>query len=131
MQSNYVLFYVLKAPVCKNQTNSKLSSFEALNYDMVLKASRAKTDYATVFKTAQSSFTTPKYLLKWFGENRSVLCIQSTVADPGEGPLLFLDQTEARRAEKLFWRPPPALSQGLDDRAHLPPLSQGLDPALK
>ena len=85
---------------------------------MVLKASRAKTDYATVFKTAQPSFTAPKYLLKWFGENRSVLCIQSTVADPGEGPLLFLDRTEARRAEKVFWRPPPALFKGLDDRAH-------------
>ena len=45
-----------------------------------------------------------------------VECI--TVADPGEKPggrppLLFLDQTEARRAEKLFLRPPP-LSQGLD-----------------
>ena len=47
-----------------------------------------------------------------------------------KGPFLFLDQTEARRAEKFFWRPPPALSKGLDDRAH-PPLSQGLDPALK
>ena len=23
MQSNYVLFYMLRAPVCKNQTNSK------------------------------------------------------------------------------------------------------------
>ena len=91
---------------------------------MVLKASRAKTDYATVFKTAQPSFTTPKYLLKWFGENRSVLCIQSTVADPGEGPLLFLDQTEARRAEKVFWRPPPALFKGLA------PVVQTLDSAI-
>ena len=34
------------------------------------------------------------------------------------GPLLFLDQTEARRAEKFFWRPPPVLSKGLDDRPH-------------
>ena len=51
------------------------------------------------------------------------------VADPGEGPSpLFLDQTEARRAEKkLFGRPPP-LSQGLDDLP--PPLSEGLDPTL-
>ena len=53
------------------------------------------------------------------------------VADPGESPLLlFLDQTEARRAEKnwgqrLSLSP---LSKGLDDR---PPLSQGPDPALQ
>ena len=43
------------------------------------------------------------------------------VVDPGEGPPLFLVQTEARRAEKCFLEtPPPALSNGLDDR---PPLS--------
>ena len=44
------------------------------------------------------------------------------VKNPGKGPApLFLDQTEARRAEKKFFgdRPPPT-----------PPLSQGLDPAL-
>ena len=63
------------------------------------------------------------------------------MADPGEGPggcrppppppRLFLDQTEARRAEKFFWRPGPsslskrerstsfslALSQDLNNRA--------------
>ena len=47
----------------------------------------------------------------------------TTVANPGEGaeelaPLLFLDQTKARRAEKGFLgatAPPPPLSQGLDD----------------
>ena len=39
---------------------------------------------------------------------------------------LFLDQTEARRAEKNFFgTAPPPLSQGLDDR--VPPLSVGLD----
>ena len=61
--------------------------------------------------------------------------IYSTVADPGEGPggvrppPLFLDQTEARRAEKHFFgRPPPPLSKDLDDR---PPLSQGLDSAIQ
>ena len=47
-------------------------------------------------------------------------------------PQLFLDQTVARGAEKIFfWNPPPPplpLSKGLDDRAT--PLSQGLDPAL-
>ena len=57
------------------------------------------------------------------------------MADPGEGPgrpplpPLFLDQTEARRAGKIFWETSPSLplSKGLDDR---PPLSQSLDPAL-
>ena len=35
---------------------------------------------------------------------------------------LFSDQTVARRVEKnLFWRPPPAISKGLDDRATPPP----------
>ena len=43
---------------------------------------------------------------------------------PGDLPpplLLFLDQNEARRAEKIFWEtaPPPPLFKGLDDR---PPL---------
>ena len=38
----------------------------------------------------------------------------------GALPPLFLDQTEARRAEKNFFKmPPPPLSQGRDDR--LPP----------
>ena len=59
------------------------------------------------------------------------------VADPGEGPggapapPLFLDQTEARRAEKNFGGD--RSSPGLDDRQPHPPpppLSQGLDPAL-
>ena len=37
-------------------------------------------------------------------------------------PLLFLDQTEAapEGLKKIFWRPPPLLSQGLDDWV-LPP----------
>ena len=49
-----------------------------------------------------------------------------TIADPGEGPEgahpppLFLDENEARRAKKIFLRPGPPLSQGLDDQA--PPL---------
>ena len=50
------------------------------------------------------------------------------VADPGEGPggawpPLFLDQNEAWKAGKNFLRPPPPLSQGLDDWA--PHLSEG------
>ena len=42
----------------------------------------------------------------------------------GPGPPLFLDQAEARMAEKIFFgdRPPAPRP--------LPPLSQGLDPAL-
>ena len=50
--------------------------------------------------------------------------VNRAVAVPGEGPggpppssLWFLDQTEARRAEKFVWRLPfPLLSKGLDDR---------------
>ena len=60
----------------------------------------------------------------------------NAVADPGKGPgapppPLFLDQTEARSAEKIFWgdRAPLPLSKGLD-RPPPPPVSQGLDPAL-
>ena len=49
------------------------------------------------------------------------------MADLGEGtlcPLLFLDQTEAQRAKKIFWGGTgPPLSKVLDD----PPPSQGLD----
>ena len=48
---------------------------------------------------------------------------KGTVADPGEGPggaqpRLFLDQNEARKAEKKFLGGhPPPLYQSLDDRA--------------
>ena len=60
-----------------------------------------------------------------------ILRTMVAVADPWEGPgdpgpPLFLDQTEARRAENNFFEPP--LSQGLDDRP--PSLSGGLDPPL-
>ena len=39
------------------------------------------------------------------------------MADPGEGPglPLFLGQTEARLAEKVFFGDRPRLSKGLDD----------------
>ena len=49
----------------------------------------------------------------------------TSVADPGEGPappLLFLDQSEARKVEKSFLEtrpPPPYLREGLDDRSPL------------
>ena len=58
------------------------------------------------------------------------------MADPeGEGPdlPLFLDQTEARGAEKTSFGdrpPPPPLSQGLDDRPAPASLSKGLAPPL-
>ena len=53
------------------------------------------------------------------------------MADPGEGPggpgaPLFLNQTEARRAQKNFLGdrlPPPPFSKGLDDRAPSPLIS--------
>ena len=38
----------------------------------------------------------------------------------GLGPPLYLDQIEARKAEKYFFGRPPVLSQGLDDRPPLP-----------
>ena len=59
-----------------------------------------------------------------------------SVADPGEGPgglptppSLFLDQTEARRAEKKMLRlgPPPLLIVWMTGTV---PLSEGLDPPL-
>ena len=58
--------------------------------------------------------------------------IQERGPGPPPRPLpLFLDQTEARRAEKKIFEPRPPLSQGLDDRPSNPaPLSEGLDPPL-
>ena len=62
---------------------------------------------------------------------------RNPVADPGEGPRepappppppLFLDQTEARRAEKILLETGPPLFQGSGWPGPL--LSQGLDPAL-
>ena len=52
----------------------------------------------------------------------------------GTGPPYFLDQTEARRAGKYFFRdcpPSSSLFQGLDDRPPPPPpLSEGLLPPM-
>ena len=62
-----------------------------------------------------------------------------TVADPGEGPAspppLFLDQTEAQKAEKKFLRPPPPpcplyLRVWMSTALPLPSFSEGLDPPL-
>ena len=77
------------------------------------------TTKEVILKTGQGNDSpNPKYLFR--GE-------LETVADPGEGPgwpppppsaprRLFLDQTEARRVEKIFFR----------DRVPLSPLSQEL-----
>ena len=65
------------------------------------------------------------------GVNWHKPCIDSGASRGGawEANLpLFLDQTEARRAGKKFWRlhpPSHPLSQSLDE-----PLSEGLDPPL-
>ena len=50
----------------------------------------------------------------------------------GPRPPVFLDQTEARRAEKKFLETTPPLSQGLGDPPPPSPLplSEGLDPPL-
>ena len=85
---------------------------------MVLKASRAKTDYATVFKTAQPFLQLLNVCLNDLGRTALFFVYKIQWRIQAKGPLLFLDQTEARRAEKVFWRPPPALSKGLDDRPH-------------
>ena len=65
-----------------------------------------------------------------------ILLIVFSVVDPGKGPGgggggLFLDQTEAQRAEKTFSDTPgPPFCQGLDDCPPLSPLSEGLDLSL-
>ena len=52
-----------------------------------------------------------------------------SVADQGEPPPHFLNQTQARRQEKKIETTPPQLSQGMDDRpaSTSPSLSEGLD----
>ena len=60
----FMVKYPFISEINANKQNPLKSSFEVLNYYMDLKASRAKTDYSTVFKTSQPSFTTSKYLLK-------------------------------------------------------------------
>ena len=54
-----------------------------------------------------------------------------SVTDPGEGPPHFSTKLRPEGSKKFFLRPPPPLSQGLDDRPPpSPPLSEGLDPQL-
>ena len=56
-------------------------------------------------------FGSPRYFmpLERTDGARGAIRMLTAVADLGEGsgPPLFLDQTEARRAEKNFWRPRP------------------------
>ena len=59
----------------------------------------------------------------YFSQIHPSWCLQATtVVDPP----LFFDQNEAQK--RFFCRPPPPLSQGLDDAP--PPLSEGLDSPL-
>ena len=52
---------------------------------------------------------------------------EQAVPDQGERPSLFLEQTKARRAQKIFLETAPSpLSQGLNDLPSTP-LSDGLD----
>ena len=60
----FLVKYLFISEINANIQNPLKLPFEALNYYMGLKASRAKTDPSTVFKTSQPSFTTSKYLLK-------------------------------------------------------------------
>ena len=46
----------------------------------------------------------------------------------GARPSLILDQTEARRAKKIFFYKSPPLSQGLDDRFPTPPYPKAVPP---
>ena len=66
--SNHCIVFSVKYPFilkknANNETPSK-SSFEALKYHTGLRASRAKTNHSTVFKTLKSFFTISKYLLE-------------------------------------------------------------------
>ena len=67
-------------------------------------------------------------------QGRRNFSFTQSVAGPGEGPalpppLLFLDQTEARKVENRFLETGPSLSKGGSGWSP-PPLSQGLYPAL-
>ena len=83
----------------------------------VVTVSATDPDLGKVLKTPFSfTLSTPSMAVKRCLLGKAQWQIQ------GRGPgTLFLDQTEARRAVKIcFWRPPPFLSQGLDDRLPTP-----------
>ena len=86
-------------------------------------------------KRLHPNFTLPHTLATLFcsRNNRSLTAARECLLQwriQGRGLVpLFLDQTEARRAEKSFFGDrAPLVSLGLDDRP--PPLSEGLDPPL-
>ena len=71
----------------------------------------------------------------WDGFHLSQLIVRSIQTQwriqgrgPGDAPPLFLDQTEARRAENFFLRPPPPPYVGVLMTGA--PLSESLDPPL-
>ena len=70
----FLVKYLFISEINANIRNPLKSLFEALNYYTGLKASCAKTDSSTVFKTSQPSFTTSKYLLI-----NICLCIQNNL----------------------------------------------------
>ena len=75
-------FFSVKYPFIskKNAKNPLKSSFEALNHYTDLRASRAKTNYSTAFKTLKSFLTISKYQLEWFfGKYCVVLCIRNNL----------------------------------------------------
>ena len=106
----------------------------------MLKEQKKKLLSLYIFDTIADRFCagTNKWLL-FTHKNVDLAVISVTelgsVVDSGNGPggaatpPLFLDQTEARRAEKSFFRPPPAyLRIWMTGPTRL---TQGLDPALK
>ena len=77
----------------------------------------------------KTPFADVKVLRKWTQKKYSFQWRIYWRGPKGPGPPLFLDQTEAPRAEKkFFWDRASAFSQGLDDRA--PALSECLDSPL-
>ena len=62
---------------------------------MVLKALRAKSDYATVFKTAQPFLQLLNVCLNDLGDTALFFTYKIQWPIQARGPLLVLDQTEA------------------------------------
>ena len=82
---------------------------------------RDKNKICNVYVITQPVSNNEYFLIKPSKIYISYIQKKYTVADPGEGPPLFLDRTETQKAEKFLGgdRPHPPLSKGLDDRASL------------